>query len=179
MTCTAVCRIWIARYFRCSTLRIGYYSNLLVVYFCITLFFFSIISIGNNNNTVADTGVVDSGAHLFVSVHANASDTSAGYLRAAGTSTFYKHPSAHDLAAAVQRRLLQATALPDFGLVGNFNYTPIRRATWAPAVLVEQAFMSNPAEEALLLDPGFRNRLAQAVRDGLEDFLRDSLPPLP
>lgn len=123
--------------------------------------------------------VVDAGAHLFVSVHANATDTSAGYLRAAGTSTFYKHSPWHDMAAAVQRRLLQATGLPDFGLVGNFNYTPIRRATWAPSVLVEQAFVSNPAEEALLLDSGFRAQLARAVREGLEDFLREHVTPAP
>lgn len=123
--------------------------------------------------------VVDAGAHLFVSVHANATDTSAGYLRGAGTSTFYKYAPWHDMAAAVQARLLQATGLPDFGLVGNFNYTPIRRATWAPAVLVEQAFVSNPAEEALLLDAEFRAQLARAVREGLEDFLRRQLPQTP
>ena len=65
-----------------------------------------------------------------------------------------------------------ATGLPDFGLVGNFNYTPVRLSTWAPAVLVEQAFVSHPGDEAQLLDPAFRARLAQAVRAGLEDFLR-------
>ena len=41
-----------------------------------------------------------------------------------------------------------------------------------PAVLVEQAFMSRPGEEALLLDAAFRARLAIAVRLGLEDYLR-------
>ena len=40
-----------------------------------------------------------------------------------------------------------------------------------PAVLVEQAFMSNPAEEAMLLEPAFRARIARAVRLGLEDFV--------
>ena len=41
-----------------------------------------------------------------------------------------------------------------------------------PAVLVEQAFMSHPGEEALLLDAAFRARLAKAVRLGREDHLR-------
>ena len=59
--------------------------------------------------------------------------------------------------------------------MGAFNYAPIRLVTTMPAVLVEQAFVSNPAEEAMLLDPAFRARLAQAVRLGIEDFLRDSL----
>lgn len=119
--------------------------------------------------------VAASQAALFISVHANAADTTNGYLRAAGTSTYYKHAGSRDLAAAVQRRLLAETALPDFGLVGAFNYAPIRLVTTMPAVLVEQAFVSNPAEEAMLLDPAFRARLAQAVRLGIEDFLRDSL----
>ena len=41
-----------------------------------------------------------------------------------------------------------------------------------PAVLVEQAYVSHPADEARLLDPLFRARLARAVRLGLEDHLK-------
>ncbi|MEN9416984.1 MAG: hypothetical protein RI988_604 [Pseudomonadota bacterium] len=119
--------------------------------------------------------VTASQAALFISVHANAADTTHGYLRAAGASTYYKHAGSRDLAAAVQRRLLAETGLPDFGLVGAFNYAPIRLVTTMPAVLVEQAFVSNPAEEAMLLEPAFRARLAQAVRLGIEDFLREAL----
>ena len=115
--------------------------------------------------------VNNSDAQLFVSVHANSADTSNGYLRAAGTSTYYKHSHSRDLAVAIQRRLLSETALPDFGVVGSFNYAPIRLVSHVPAVLVEQAFMSHPGEEALLLDAAFRARLAKAVRLGLEDHL--------
>jgi N-acetylmuramoyl-L-alanine amidase len=111
-------------------------------------------------------------AQLFVSVHANAGDTSQGYLRHAGTASFYKHAPSRDLAAAVHKRVLEHTGLDDLGLVGNFNYAPIRRQTWMPAVLVEQAFVSHPGEEARLLDPAFRALIARAVRLGLEDFLR-------
>ena len=129
---------------------------------------------GDDNPTLRERArrVVESQAALFVSVHANASDTGAGFLRASGTATFYKHSPHHDLAAAVQRRLLEQTGLDDFGLVGNFNYTPMRLTTWMPAVLVEQAFVSHPGDEAKLLDPAFRALLARAVRMGLEDFLR-------
>lgn len=116
--------------------------------------------------------VVESDAQILVSVHANATDTSAGFLRVAGTATFYKHVTGRDAAAAVQRRMLERTGLDDFGLVGNFNYTPIRLATTVPAILVEQAFVSHPGDEARLLDPAFRAVTATAVRQGLEDFLR-------
>lgn len=116
--------------------------------------------------------VLESPAQLFVSVHANATDTGAGFLRVSGTSTFYKHTTSRDLAAAVQRRMLEQTGLEDFGLVGNFNYAPIRLVTSMPSVLVEQAFVTHPGDEARLLDPAFRATIARAVRLGLEDFLR-------
>ena len=120
--------------------------------------------------------VTASDAQLFISVHANSADTAQGYLRAAGTSTYYKHPTGRDLATAVQARLLEMTGLPDFGVVGAFNYAPTRLVTWMPAILVEQAFMSHPGEEAQLLDPDFRALMARAVRMGIEDYLRARLP---
>jgi len=115
-------------------------------------------------------------AQLFISVHANSADTTQGYLRAAGTSTYYKHPTGRDLATAVQARMLELTGLPDFGVIGAFNYAPIRLVTWMPAMLFEQAFVSHPGEEARLLDPDFRALMARAVRKGVEDFLRTRLP---
>jgi N-acetylmuramoyl-L-alanine amidase len=113
-----------------------------------------------------------SGAHLFVSVHGNAADVAGGFLRAQGTSSYHKHDTGVDLAQAVHRRVLDQTGLADFGRVGNFNYAPIRLVTWMPAMLFEQAFLTHPADEAQLLDPAFRARMARAVRQGVEDFLR-------
>ena len=116
--------------------------------------------------------VLASPAQLFVSVHGNAADTGNGFLRVSGTSHYYKHSHSRDLAAAVHRRMLAMTGLDDFGLVGNFNYTPLRLVTAMPAILVEQAFLSHPGDEAKLLDPAFRAVMARAVRQGIEDFLR-------
>lgn len=91
--------------------------------------------------------------------------------RVGGASTYYKHATARDLAGAVQARVLAATALPDFGSVGSFNYFPRRALTWMPSVLVEQAFLSNPEEEAKLPDPALRATIAKAISAGLEDNL--------
>ena len=133
---------------------------------------------GDDNPTQRERArrVTASDAQLFISVHANSADTTQGYLRAAGTSTYYKHATGRDLATAVQRRMLELTGLPDFGVVGAFNYAPTRLVTWMPAMLFEQAFMSHPGEEARLLDPAFRALMARAVRMGVEDFLRARLP---
>ena len=40
-----------------------------------------------------------------------------------------------------------------------------------PSVLVECGFLSNPTEEALLLDPVYQQKIGQAVADGLEDYV--------
>jgi len=134
----------------------------------------TVVREGDDNPALRERArrVLAAEAHIFISVHANAAETTLGYFRVAGVSTFYKHATGRDLAAAIQQQVLKATGLDDFGLVGNFNYTPMRLVTWMPGVLVEQAFVSNPSDEAKLLDPAFREGIAQAVRRGLEDFLR-------
>lgn len=111
-------------------------------------------------------------ADLFISVHANAAGQSRGYLSVSGTSTYYKWPFCRDLSEAIHARLLDITRLNDFGNVGNFNYYPLRANTWMPAMLVEQAFMSNPADEAKMLDPVFRKDMMRAVLLGTEDWLK-------
>ena len=39
--------------------------------------------------------------------------------------------------------------------------------------LVEQAFMSNPYDEARLLDPDYQEQQAEAIIKGLEKFLNE------
>jgi N-acetylmuramoyl-L-alanine amidase len=111
-------------------------------------------------------------ADLFVSIHCNSSGTSRGYLATAGNALFYKHPFNHELAASVHQAILDETGLAPFGVVGNFNYAPVRVLTWMPAILVEQAFISNPDEEARLLDPAFQQKMAKGIRRGLENYLK-------
>lgn len=115
---------------------------------------------------------MDANAELFVSIHCNSAGTPRGYLAVAGNAMFYKHPFNHDLAAAIHMHILEQTGLAPYGTVGNFNYPPIRILTWMPAVLVEQAFISNPMEEALMLEPAFQQKMASGIRLGLEDWLK-------
>jgi N-acetylmuramoyl-L-alanine amidase len=114
---------------------------------------------------------VAANADLFISVHANFAGHERGYLRVSGTSTYYKWPFSRDLADAIHGRLLDITKFPDFGNVGNFNYYPIRANTWMPSMLVEQAFMSNPEDEAKMLDPAFRKEMMRAILLGAQDWL--------
>ncbi len=77
--------------------------------------------------------------------------------------------SAH-LALDVQRRLNGLADLPDRG-VKQAPFVVLRGATM-PAVLVEVGFLSNSREARRLADPGSQQKLAEAVANGVVDFLR-------
>ena len=52
----------------------------------------------------------------------------------------------------------------------------VLRSPDVPSILVETAFISNPAEEARLKSPEHREKLAAAILDGVGDYLRASPP---
>jgi N-acetylmuramoyl-L-alanine amidase len=104
-------------------------------------------------------------ADIFFSVHINSySSTSAG------TETYYYTGQSKALASEVQRELVKATGLPNRG-VRSARFFVIRK-TRMPSILTETAFISNPREEALLMDPKFRERVAQAMVRGIENYAR-------
>lgn len=114
---------------------------------------------------------MEANADLFVSIHCNSSGTDRGFLTTRGNAMFYKHPFNHTLATLIHDAIIEETGLPRFGVVGNFNYSPVRVLTWMPAVLVEQAFLSNPEEEALMAEPEFQKKMAVGIRKGLENYM--------
>jgi N-acetylmuramoyl-L-alanine amidase len=71
------------------------------------------------------------------------------------------------LAEQLQRTLLQATALEDRG-VSRARFIGVLRGQRRPAVLIEAGFLSNPREAGRIEDPGFRQRLAEAVAEALK-----------
>jgi N-acetylmuramoyl-L-alanine amidase len=46
-----------------------------------------------------------------------------------------------------------------------------------PSMLVETAFISNPSEEAKLIDPTHQGRLAAAIFAGVKDYFYANAPP--
>lgn len=110
---------------------------------------------------------IESGAHMLISIHANAGGR--GYLSVSGTSTYWHNPFWAPLAQTIYDRLLE-TGLQEFGVVGSFNYT-VTRASQLPAVLVEQAFMSHAEDEEKLADPEFRQLMAEKICAGIVDYL--------
>jgi len=132
-------------------------------------------------------------ADLFVSIHADAaSDRSVK-----GASTFTLAPvgaySTHsygkgtpsttanpgnkfDLANAalglrLQQNLVKATGQEDRG-VKRARFQVLRDAP-CPAALIEVAFLSNAAEEAMIIDASGREKIARGIADGIAAYLND------
>ncbi len=103
---------------------------------------------------------------IAASIHANSfTQPEPNYM-----SVFIQAPGgeAETLAGKIQPRVVESTSWPDGGVrVSNLHMT---RETKMPAVVVEMGFISNPGQEKQLADPGFRQKLAEAVADGILDY---------
>ncbi|MCD8090793.1 MAG: N-acetylmuramoyl-L-alanine amidase [Clostridiales bacterium] len=106
------------------------------------------------------------GADYFISIHCNSnSDPSIG-----GTETFYYKAgtTAERFAETVNNALVAEINLRDIGIFAR--NLAVLRLTRMPAVLTELAFLTNPAEAALLETAEFRQSCAVGLADGITEF---------
>ncbi len=103
---------------------------------------------------------------LFVSIHSDSFPKSSrrGYTmyvaRSASRSSFK--------AAGAIAKSMSRTGLGSHGTQTKDYKVLI--GTRGPAVLVEMGYLTNRTEAALLKDPYFQNRIAQAIADGILDY---------
>jgi N-acetylmuramoyl-L-alanine amidase len=110
----------------------------------------------------------DSMPDLLISVHLNSSSDP---IRSGGTSTHYRYIGFQPLSVAINKRM-QELGLKQYGVVGSFNFM-LNSPTEYPNCLVETLFLSNPAEEAMMLDENFQEQMAKKMLQGIIDFLHD------
>jgi N-acetylmuramoyl-L-alanine amidase len=111
---------------------------------------------------------LEADADLLISIHANSIGALADPIKVKGVMDLYKYPPNREITECVQKRLLEI-GLEDRWVISSFNSSTVK-VTQMTSFLVEQAFMSNPEDEALLMDQEFRKKIAQAIFNGLEDY---------
>lgn len=72
------------------------------------------------------------------------------------------------LACSVHRALLRVNGNHDRG-VRRARFPGVLRGQQRPAILVEGGYLSNPREARLIAEPGYRQKLAEAVANGIEE----------
>jgi len=112
------------------------------------------VAIANENN-----------ADIFVAIHCN----SCGIPDSrSGIETYYATSQSVALAQAVHQSLVQGLGLKDGGVRQKTAFF-IRNARM-PAILVECAYINNSIEGALLAEPEFRQKVAQAIFNGIKQY---------
>ena len=109
-----------------------------------------------------------SNADIFISLHYNALPDGVNPFVMYGSSAYYFHSQNYTLANTLLLKLINKIKLSNFGLFRK--NLAMCRITSMPAVLIEPAFMTQPTEEALILDSEFQQKTANAIIEGLESF---------
>ncbi|MCB2354923.1 N-acetylmuramoyl-L-alanine amidase [Clostridium estertheticum] len=105
-------------------------------------------------------------ANVFLSINTNDSDVNT----ANGIETYYTTGLSKNktLASFVQAELIKATQAKDRGIqVGS---TTILNKTSCPSIVTYLGFLSNPAEQSLLISAQYQNNAAKAIANGLMNY---------
>jgi len=119
----------------------------------------------------------DAGAMMYISIHIN-SFTSAD---ADGIETIVSNTRPQDddswvLGELVQDALVEATGARDRGTRAQESYL---QRTEMPAISAEVGYITNPAERAKLVDPAYQQKIAEAILEGIRQFIAYRYPEEP
>ncbi|MCD8230917.1 MAG: N-acetylmuramoyl-L-alanine amidase CwlD [Clostridiales bacterium] len=113
--------------------------------------------------------IEEAGADLVISIHQNSYTDST----VSGAQVFYYEDSVQGklLAEILQQSLIDnLDASNTRAAKPNKSYYILKR-TSIPTVIVECGFLSNPAEEALLADTEYQEKIVTAICEGITDYL--------
>ncbi|HSW00824.1 MAG TPA: N-acetylmuramoyl-L-alanine amidase [Sedimentisphaerales bacterium] len=107
-------------------------------------------------------------AALFVSIHSDSAPSSSAqgftiYVAAGASAESYR--AAHAINQAMEK-----TGMNNRG-VREEDFRVLMKSK-GPAVLIELGYLSNPQDAARLADDRFRDRLAKAIADGIQAYLK-------
>jgi len=105
-------------------------------------------------------------ADIFIALHFNSFTSS----RTGGCETFYYTPWSKTLAKVVQKNVCRVTKRRNRGVKKDMYYTV--HHTNMPSVLVEPAYLTNPKEEKLILNPVFQENVALGIYKGIKEYVK-------
>lgn len=109
------------------------------------------------------------GADLFVSIHANAISLSRPDVN--GLEVFYfQSAKSRSLSQTIHRSILSQIRMRDRGVKTARFY--VLRNTAMPSALVEVGFVTGREDAPNLSSPDFRDRMAQAIADGILEYIQ-------
>ena len=112
-------------------------------------------------------------ADMFISMHAN----SIGNPAVSGIEVLYSPGGAgtkksldqFPLADIVLNEILKVTGAKKRGVIKRPDLVVVRETTM-PAILVEIGFMSNAAEEKLITNDSYQNKIVQGISNGVGQY---------
>ncbi|MFF2092784.1 N-acetylmuramoyl-L-alanine amidase [Paenibacillus sp. NPDC058174] len=103
-------------------------------------------------------------ADVMLSIHGNSYESG----NISGTETYYRYENGIPLAMAIHQKVVEAMGFEDRGV--RENHLKVLSLSEMPAVLVETGYLTNGAEEAVLLSEKGQIKAAQAIVDGLKQY---------
>ena len=107
-------------------------------------------------------------ATIFISIHANAISLSRPEVN--GIETYYFSESGRRLAEVIHDTILPVSGMRDRGVKQARFF--VLRNTAMPAALLEIGFVTGSEDVTRLTDPAWRERMAQAIADGILRYLQ-------
>ena len=113
-----------------------------------------------------------SDADLFVSIHMNHFEQE----KVNGLRLFYDktHPETEELAISMQDKMSEITGAKTYAVKTADQSLFLMKNPPVPAILAECGFMSNYEEEKKLNDDDYQSRLAWAIAQSVEDYLKNN-----
>lgn len=118
------------------------------------------VDIANENN-----------ATFLISIHGNSLPDSADPNKHRGTSIYFYYNQAKLLAANVLVSMNKQLGTQNDNI--RQGSLALVRNTNALSILIEVAYLINPQDNAMLIDPKFQKKCAKAIADGIEKYLTD------
>ncbi len=113
---------------------------------------------------------INNNCDILLSIHNNSLPDGQDPLNESGTSTYWYHIQAVELAKSIKNGIINSTGFNDYGT--RFQSLALIRSPNMLSVLAEIGFVINPDDLSNLINPEFQDKIAQGIYIGLSSYLQ-------